>query len=211
MSCKLATDSEKFRSRSKPNGVAVGEVAEKKTGKEGGRTQNATMWRRPKFTASILGELHEMIQNALRSREDRSSMSAPCPFSLSLLSLSLSLSLLSRRCVTVYLSYSSSLIFHTLFLSSHRLLRDVVANWLLYKRMKTVFCVFDTFSHCEALTRISDFVWIYGKINYCRLFNVKSIFILINSSIWNNSVQHKYHFGIRTHLKQFYFKHFSWA
>ena len=29
-------------------------------------------------------------------------------------------------------------------------------------------------------------------INRCRLFNAKSIFIHINSSISNNSVQHKY-------------------
>ena len=35
-------------------------------------------------------------------------------------------------------------------------------------------------------------VWILWHINLCRLFNVKSIFIQIISSISNNSIQHKY-------------------
>ena len=36
------------------------------------------------------------------------------------------------------------------------------------------------------------FIWALWDINLCRLFNAKSIFIQINSSISNNSVQHKY-------------------
>ena len=41
-----------------------------------------------------------------------------------------------------------------------------------------------------------DLVW--SHINYCKLFNAKSIFIHINSSISNNSVQHKYNFCLHT-------------
>ena len=38
------------------------------------------------------------------------------------------------------------------------------------------------------------------QINHCRLFNTKSIFRHINSSITNNSVQHKYNFLVYTQL-----------
>ena len=34
--------------------------------------------------------------------------------------------------------------------------------------------------------------WVLWHINPCRLFNAKSIFIQINSSISNKSIQHKY-------------------
>ena len=50
-------------------------------------------------------------------------------------------------------------------------------------------------------------------INHCWLFNAKSVFIHINSSISNNSAQYKYNF-LFTHgkmSKQFYFKLFSLA
>ena len=40
----------------------------------------------------------------------------------------------------------------------------------------------------------SGLVWVLWHINHCRLFNAKSIFIHINSSISNNSVWHKYSF-----------------
>ena len=54
---------------------------------------------------------------------------------------------------------------------------------------------------------ISTFGWLVGSflwhINLCRLFNAKSIFIQIVSSISNNSVQLKYAVSMS---KQFYFK-----
>ena len=34
--------------------------------------------------------------------------------------------------------------------------------------------------------------WVLQHINLCNLFNAKSIFIQIISSIWNNSVYHEY-------------------
>ena len=37
----------------------------------------------------------------------------------------------------------------------------------------------------------SLFVWLLWHINLCRLFNAKSIFIQINTSISNNSIMHK--------------------
>ena len=45
-------------------------------------------------------------------------------------------------------------------------------------------------------------------INLCRLFNAKSIFIQINSSISNNTVSYKYSFFVYTQLnfKKFYSK-----
>ena len=36
------------------------------------------------------------------------------------------------------------------------------------------------------------FVWVLWHISLYWLFNAKSIFILINCSIWNNTVYHKY-------------------
>ena len=41
---------------------------------------------------------------------------------------------------------------------------------------------------------------VWWHINYCRLFNPKSIFIQINSYISNNSVQHMYSFFVYTQL-----------
>ena len=66
------------------------------------------------------------------------------------------------------------------------------------------------------------FFWfglISWHINHCRLFNAKSSFIHIKSSISNNSLQHKYIVSMSktvlfqtilfTILKQFHFKQFS--
>ncbi len=50
------------------------------------------------------------------------------------------------------------------------------------------------------------FVWVLWHINLCRLFNAKSIFIQINSSISNNSVWQKVH---SLNAKNIYFKLFS--
>ena len=57
------------------------------------------------------------------------------------------------------------------------------------------------------------FVRVLWHINLWRLFNAKSIFMQINSSISNNSVLYKYSF-LFTHSsmsEQFYFKQFSLA
>ena len=51
------------------------------------------------------------------------------------------------------------------------------------------------------------FVWSLWNINFCRLYDTKSI-VIINSSISNNSVLHKYAVYI---LKQFYIHQFSLA
>ena len=48
------------------------------------------------------------------------------------------------------------------------------------------------------MTRFNEYlivrlvVWVLWHINRCKLFNAKSIFIRIISSISNNSVQHEY-------------------
>ena len=48
---------------------------------------------------------------------------------------------------------------------------------------------------------INDQLWlvvlVLWHINHCRLFNAKSIFIQIISSISNNSVYHKYSFNVK--------------
>ena len=56
--------------------------------------------------------------------------------------------------------------------------------------------------HCPPFVR--SFVWVLWHINHWELCNAKSIFIQINSSISNNSVQHKFN-----RQKLFYFKLFS--
>ena len=48
--------------------------------------------------------------------------------------------------------------------------------------------------------------WVLWHINLCRLFNAKSIFIQIISSVSNNSVLHEY---TVLSLKHFYFKVFN--
>ena len=55
------------------------------------------------------------------------------------------------------------------------------------------------------------FTLVLGLINFCRLFNAKSIFIHRNSSISINSVEHKnsWIFYTQLNVKQFYFKQFS--
>ena len=66
--------------------------------------------------------------------------------SVSTLCLSLSLSPFAWQFISLYLSKAH---FHSLFLSSRRPLREIVVNKLLYKRIKTMFCVFVTFSRAE--------------------------------------------------------------
>ena len=52
-------------------------------------------------------------------------------------------------------------------------------------------CVCECVCVCVCVC-VCMFVWIFWYINLCRLFIVKSIFILINNSISNNSIWHKY-------------------
>ena len=62
----------------------------------------------------------------------------------------------------------------------------------------------DTISHMAGVVVV--FGWVLWHINLCRLFNAKSIFIQIISSISNNSVLHEYTVWLSKH---FCFKLFS--
>ena len=60
------------------------------------------------------------------------------------------------------------------------------------------------FGRVEGQYTTCVFVWVLWHINLCRLFNAKSIFIQINSSISNNSVcQKHFYFKLFSLVKQF--------
>ena len=121
---------------------------DKKQEKKVSWTLDMTMWRQPKIMAHIMSELWEGDSLLLQRCEDRTPskhMQELQQKTRNIISRSVpNLTLLTIVCLSVYHKAVDS--FFTLFLSSRWLLRGVVAIKLLYKRTKTVFCVFVTFS-----------------------------------------------------------------
>ena len=64
---------------------------------------------------------------------------------------------------------------------------------IFYESCKKIKGFFSFLSHNFFQKKLNpyQFSFVLWHINHCRLFNAKSIFIHINSSISNNSVQHK--------------------